>query len=243
MQHAEGDAGFRFTTKAFQSAEFPTHSSGDPRTRSRAPRSPIQRTMHPTRCRRRHMRVNHRRFQTIVTEQLLNTANVHSILHQVSRVTVSQRVTGSLLVDTRHLGHLFHDRVERVFVQMMPPPQTRARVVHQPLGRKKPLPRKLLASMGRTSPSRHRAETRPAIRPADPPRANICTSTRSPAFDNIAESFPSGTTTSPTPFPPSLSPASPPAGAPRLRLRSLITLPGIPILIIHNEPVKPTTTG
>ena len=69
---------------------------------------PVQRTRHAGGSDRAYVRVNHRRLQVLMPQQLLDRANVLALFQQVSCKAVSQRVRTDLFAELQLVDDLLH---------------------------------------------------------------------------------------------------------------------------------------
>src|SRR5262245_36419256 len=94
------------------------------------------------------MRVDHRRRDVLVPEELLDGSDVVSVLQQMGGERMPERVAGRSLGQRRRRNGLFHRALQDHLVQMVPTALPGLAIDVGPRGWEYPLPRQLTPRSG-----------------------------------------------------------------------------------------------
>ena len=86
------------------------------------------------------MRIDHRCAHVRMPQQLLNCSDIRTALQQMRRKTVPQRVRAHRFCQSGPQRSAFHQLLNGMLIQMMPPFHIRPRIDGQRLGGKQPEP-------------------------------------------------------------------------------------------------------
>ncbi len=92
--------------------------------------------------------IDHRRFQILVSKQLLDGPDIISLVEEVGGKGVPKRVTAHGFLDSNLTDGLGRPALNDPILQVVPPLDTRARVLAPARGWEKPLPAPLDARAG-----------------------------------------------------------------------------------------------
>src|SRR6266581_149112 len=106
----------------------------------RPDRKPIQRAHHSSPALVQHVRVDHRRRDVRMPEQLLHSADVVAIVQQMGGKEMAQRVAGHALVDTGGPRRFLHRALQYRIIEVMAANRSVLRVNGTMFGRKHVLP-------------------------------------------------------------------------------------------------------